>query len=364
MLSTRKSENLVYLLLWILVFGIVALTIRQQEESFPIGRLIMERIRLTPFILIFLLNRIVLYPKFLLQKKYVTYFIVLAISIFLIAYFFDFSRYLSTLFPPDNRLPEFEPKDLGPHPPAIHLKLGPPSKWARILDCAMFSFLVIGVNNAIALVFKRQEEEQRNEEQQNMYLQTELSLLRQQMSPHFFMNTLNNIHALIDVDKEMAQESVIKLSKMMRYLLEESNTGKSTIKKELDFLYSYVDLMRLRFSEKVKIEVKVNVINQEKEIPSLLFISIIENAFKYGVSYQHPSFISIEAKEDGDFFYFLSENSYFSNNKSESTGIGLDNLRKQLQLLYGEDYQLAISDSGDVFRVTLRIPLDDRLYSH
>ncbi len=124
-------------------------------------------------------------------------------------------------------------------------------------------------------------------------VQNQLAFLRNQVSPHFFMNTLNNIHALIDVDTEEAKEAIIKLSKLMRHLLYDSQAELVPLAKEMEFIQSYINLMKLRFSEKVKINLSIPDQLPDKSIPPFLFTSFVENAFKHGISYQNSSFIDI-----------------------------------------------------------------------
>ena len=173
------------------------------------------------------------------------------------------------------------------------------------------------------------------------------------------MNTLNNIHALIDIDTNQAQVAVIKLSKLMRYLLTESQQGKAPIKDEFDFLNSYIDLMRLRYSDRVKISVELNVEKPEKKIPSLLFVSLVENAFKYGVSYSKPSFITIWSKTTNEELIFSVKNSISPEKSLEpGTGVGLENLRKQLSLIYGSNFKFEVQEIEEVYQVLLQIPLE------
>ena len=124
-------------------------------------------------------------------------------------------------------------------------------------------------------------------------LQTELDYLKYQINPHFFMNTLNNIHALVDIDTEKAKQTIVELSRLMRYVLYESNNRLISLSKELQFLNHYIELMRIRYTDKVRIYVSFPTDTGEVQVPPLLFVSFVENAFKHGVSYQHASFVSV-----------------------------------------------------------------------
>jgi LytS/YehU family sensor histidine kinase len=225
---------------------------------------------------------------------------------------------------------------------------------------AIMSILVIGINNTIKLLIQRQKEDKHYEEQKKLLLQTELSFLRNQISPHFFMNTLNNIHALITIDPEKASKSVIQLSELMRRLLNDAKTESAPIKEEFNFLTSYINLMKLRCSQRVKINIDFHIENSEQLIPSFLLVSLVENAFKYGIDYSKPSFINISASIKDEMLYFITNNSKNSSiETTQKTGVGLNNLRKQLDLLFQNNYSLDIIDEEDQFSVNLKIPLNN-----
>ena len=191
-------------------------------------------------------------------------------------------------------------------------------------------------------------------EKQN--LQTELEYLKHQINPHFFMNTLNNIHALIDIDAEKAKETVIELSKIMRYILYDSSQPLIPLQKEITLMNNYIELMRIRYTDPIDITVSVPEHVPDVKIPPLLFITFIENAFKHGISYRHASFVhvAIEVQEKELSFYIMNSN---FNQLPHDTGIGLENVTKRLNLLYGNKYTLSIRAEEDVYRVTLVIPI-------
>jgi LytS/YehU family sensor histidine kinase len=170
------------------------------------------------------------------------------------------------------------------------------------------------------------------------------------------MNTLNNIHSLIDIDTEEAKESIIHLSKLMRHLLYDSEGEKIPIQKEIEFIKNYVDLMKLRYSEKVKINLELPEQIPDKTIPPLLFTSFVENAFKHGISYQDSSFIEIAFLCTKDQLIFKVKNSAPHNTKvNENSGIGIENSRKRLDLIYGSKYDLKIEDRAEDYSVQLSI---------
>lgn len=363
MISKKHRENLIYLSIWLTVFALPVFTLRG-ESNFSWERVIIEWFRILPFLLIFILNNNGLVPFFLFRKKNLQYLLILTIAVVLISLLFDNFRHIQEYLMPE-RPPHFGNNDLFDRPPPPGKRMPKPEPYSlsimgRLIDRIIISYLVVGFNTAVKFVFKHQEEEKKQEEQKKIHLQTELSFLRQQISPHFFMNTLNNIHALIEIEASHAQAAIIKLSKLMRYLLTESQQGKAYIKDEFDFLNSYIDLMRLRYSDRVKISVDLNIDDARKKIPTLLFVSLVENAFKYGISYSKPSFITIWAKMQNNKLIFNVKNSKSPEKSLESgTGVGLENLRKQLSLLFGANFSFEIQETDEIFNVQLQIPLEN-----
>lgn len=372
-ITQKRSENLVYILIWAIVLSLPIFTLKGGNQ-FNWNRVFSEWIRLLPFLLIFLINNSILAPALLFRRKLLLYFLSITTIIILFSTLFDLSRILHDLFiqinsphqgpeipgmrgdPPPHLPEQFQgPPNFGP-PNNINKK--PASSF--IMENTLIAFLVVGFNNAIKFGIRRQNEELQREEKEKIHLKTELSFLRQQISPHFFMNTLNNIHALIEMDQVQAQKSVIELSKLMRYLLNESQEGTATIKDEFEFLTSYIDLMRIRYSKKVKIDINFDIKEDHRKIPSLLFISLVENAFKYGISYSQNSFISIKAKQENENLQFEIKNSISHQSKTEKgTGIGLINLQKQLGILFEQQHTFEINENEKEYHVKLIIPLEN-----
>ena len=266
-----------------------------------------------------------------------------------------FSRMLQQIIipPPDCPEPWFSPRQ------NMNI-LKPRPVFQLFSEIFLISLLVVGFNSAIKISVKWQNEEQKNKELEKEKLQTELAFLRNQVSPHFFMNTLNNIHALIDVNSENAKESIIKLSKLMRYLLYDSEKGSAGLQKEIDFIQNYVDLMKLRFSDKVKIELSFPENVPEVNIPPLLFTSLVENAFKHGVSYQANSLVGIYLRIHEENLFFRIKNTIHQNRQTPETGgLGLKNLKKRMELIYGSRFDLKTESDDSYFEINVKIPLNE-----
>ena len=200
-------------------------------------------------------------------------------------------------------------------------------------------------------------DEEALKELEHQHLQSELQYLKYQINPHFFMNTLNNIHALVDMDAGKAKRTIVELSKLMRYVLYEASNRTILLSREIQFLDNYIALMKLRYTGRVRIECCMPDEVPEVQIPPLLFISFVENAFKHGVSYQEESFIRVFMSVEDGRLAFRCSNSNHGRSVEQHHGIGLENIRKRLRLLFGQDYTLSINERDDSFNVLLIIPL-------
>jgi len=357
-------ELLIITIFWVLIFASPFL-LPSNENQISWQQTYESWLSFIPYLLFFLINRFVLFPYLFLRNRRLLFITSAILLILVMAYGIhqfengpELSRNRMHMNESLNRPAEsFAP----PPRPGGQKPLPPPKRLPPYLMFVIISTLIVGFDTGLKLsvLWVRSEQKRVDTEKENMKIQ--LAFLRNQISPHFFMNTLNNIHALIDINTEDAKESVIKLSKLMRYLLYDSDHGKVPLSKEVEFIRSYVELMKLRYSDKVDINLSFPEIIPKRDIAPMLFTSIAENAFKYGVSYQHKSVIDIMMNTRDDDLYFRICNSiHCSDGKSaenESGGIGLANLRKRLDLIYGNDYSITTSQSSDIFEINIRIPL-------
>ncbi len=220
------------------------------------------------------------------------------------------------------------------------------------------SFLISGFAVGLRYAESALRKEEEIKELEREKLNSELALLKNQVSPHFFFNTLNNIYSLIAINQQDAQEAVLSLSKMMRYMLYESEQGNTRLSHEIEFMKGYIDLMKLRMSDRVRLTVNWPPEYEDIDLPPLLFIPFIENAFKHGVSYQGNSFIEISLRQERDLITFIARNSLNAANAGgpqAASGIGLENVRKRLALLYAGRHELKIDERDSVFSIELTI---------
>lgn len=221
----------------------------------------------------------------------------------------------------------------------------------------------LGVGAALAADYYKKllVAESQKKQLENEKLTSEISLLKYQIQPHFFFNTLNNIYALIGKSPTEAQNAVHSLSKMMRYILYENTAETISLEKEVDFLENYNKLMLMRLSEKVSVNFVVPDRLEGINLPPLLLIPLLENAFKHGVSYQQESFIHSEIKINGNKLSFRVENTLHPQEKDEDrshSGIGLQNLQKRLNILYGEAADFRAGPQDDKFVAQIVIPIN------
>lgn len=280
----------------------------------------------------------------------------------------------------DIRSDEFGEDDRRDHRPKHHGKLqqrrphGPkPITNERNILAVIVLITMLGMNLGIKYYYRQRDNDEKLRELERQNLEHQLLHLRHQVNPHFLMNTLNNIHALIDIDAEKAQSAVVELSRLMRYALYDAERQSVSIQKEVDFLGNFLALMRIRLGDQVDICFDVPSPLPCAFVPPLLFISFVENAFKHGISYLHPSFVHISFEIEDRRIVFNCINSHaeadtttgVSDSKPSSAktpeqtpgGLGLRNVRQRLDLLFPSDYQLDIQENGATYAVRLDIPL-------
>jgi sensor histidine kinase YesM len=304
-------------------------------------------------IIIFYVNYLFVTPHFYFTKNKFYYFgglllfaILMIIISQLVYRFLDFDQLRESmgLFP----TPESNEK-----PGLIH---------PRLIDNFFLYMFVIGTSTGASIIKRHHQNEKEQQAREKAHLDTELSFLKNQISPHFFFNALNNIYALIAIDSDKAQQSVEKLSGLMRYLIYESDIRTIELRKEFEFTKNYIELMRQRLTSKVTLEVDIADNVENVNIPPLMFIPFVENAFKHGVSYREKSFIRISLKTVKNKVVFSCENSIPSNNyngQKKIGGVGITNIKKRLDLIYGNKAKLKMDTYNNTFIVDLVIPFDE-----
>ncbi len=284
-------------------------------------------------------NILYLIPNYLSQKKFGTYFALLFISVFIITPLQIFFLVLKS-----ESFPEYQKYILDNQ---LIIYLG--------------TFIFIGATTIMKIVSDWVRHQRERKELETQTMQSELRFLKSQINPHFLFNTLNNLYALTLKKSDKAPEIVIKLSEMMRYMLYECNEKRVPLYKEINYLKNYMDLERLRQAKNVDIAFEVAGPVSNQQIAPLLFIPFIENSFKHGLSnHLDQGFVNISLSVEPERIHLYIENSKPSlpnQFHKRSGGIGLVNVRRRLDLLYPERYELDIEDSPTIYGVNLEIEL-------
>ena len=367
-MNSIRNERILYFAVWLIIATLpIILELWKLINNSEFEWMFVFRwwIGMIPLILIFLIHNHFLLPKYMKKGRIRRYCLLLLLVL---------SAYGGVQYMKDIPVrKEFRERALPPRPPFEFSEVPPmrPPMPSRpedlpprpfpfpLLFKIMLAAMTIGINVAISLAFTYNREQANRREQENKRLQEELKYLKQQISPHFLMNVLNNIHEMAEEDTKEAQNMILELSHLMRYVLYESENDMTTLAAEARFISSYVSLMKKRYVEgivKVDLDIQEHT-SEDVHMPPLLFISFIENAFKHGISYSNETIIDIKLHETNGKVMFSCDNTVpHTRNAASAGGVGLSNIRRRLDLLYGEDYSLRISQEDDRHSVTLIIP--------
>lgn len=340
----HKNKNITilsHLLVWFLLFTMPYIL---SYEDHNMSRVIRHFwIPMVFYAVIFYLNYFVLVDRFLFSKKALVF---IGINLVLIVLLILLKDQIQDAFFQESMRKRAE-RNNGSGPP---IKL---SIYIQLLSYTaplLFSIAVKSTKRWITTEAERKEAD-------NFKLQSDLKHLHYQLQPHFFFNSLNNIYSMVDVSPDQAKKSIHSLSKLMRYLLYETNLESTTLSKEIDFLKKYIDLMKLRVSEKTTVNYAFPTEETGIKIAPLLFISLIENAFKHGISGSKPSEINIAMSCEQQTVLFTIENNNFPKTTTDKSGsgIGIQNLKKRLELLYSNKFSFETALKDERFLVSLKI---------
>jgi len=340
----RLILNLAQVLVWACVLVLPALVNwlvagdRQHAALVFQGSLAM----ILPLLVIYVVNYFLLVPKLLFRKQVVWFIVANAVLILLLNY--------RILLPPhaDFEVPE-----------AVRQQFKLRDIWAfrmvTFLSSAFFQVLFVFLAIGIRYIIRSNDIQMQLQEERRKATEAELTWLRNQLNPHFLFNTLNNISSLTQIDPDKAQESIGQLSDTLRYALYGTDADKVPLAGEVEFMDNYIQLMQLRCNERTEVSTSWELPAGDVRIAPLLFISLIENAFKHGVNARMDSFVHIRLHPDGRDLAFECENSVFRNSGEDhiGSGIGLENLKRRLELLYPEAYTYEQSERDGVYSVRL-----------
>ncbi len=274
-----------------------------------------------------------LMERFLLEKRYLIYFLSFAVSLTIFAYI-DYYAYA-----------------------------GDSIKKYTLFASFFKLFFTIGLFTSLLMIKRGIKSEFIYREIKEKHARTELALLKSQINPHFLFNTLNNLFSLARKQKAMeTSDGIAKLSGIMRYMIYDSNVEFLELQKEIDQIQNYIELQKLRISEEdpINISFSTDGNTNELKIAPMLLVPFVENAFKHSITFQKSTYIDIDLKAaDGNLEFSVKNtiNKLKKDNDKNYSGFGLDNIKKRLDLLYPEKYKLTISEDEDLFKVYLKINL-------
>lgn len=295
----------------------------------------------------YFINGLYFIPTYLLKNKLWKYSLLILASV-------SFILIIMPLIEQGLGLPRIMHEIFRPEEPFRH------QGWFRFnFQVLLMTLLTFGLSTSIVLVRKAQQDTLLRQELEKQQVSTELSLLKAQINPHFFFNTLNNIYALTTLNVELAQKAIHMLSAMMRYVLYDSRKEYVLVSQEIKFLENYIELMKIRLPNKAKVTFLKPDVFQDELIAPMMLLPYVENAFKHGVSSQIASEIKIQVKLQSTRLHLYVENTIFHSNalNLEGSGIGLTNTQRRLELLYPGRHEVRNEKQGEQYIVNFSIDL-------
>ena len=354
-MSSRRTgiqhsiEVFVHVITWAYIF-LSPLFFKRSNESIDWGRYLNGCTFPLYSCVVFYANYFILIPRYVLQRHHLRMFV--GVNVLMCLLFLTLLELQPLLLPfgcfVPRRIPS--PEERAQFPPKIFF---------IIRGFLTFAF-VICVSVALRLSLKWHQSEHARAEAELRRSEAELKNLKNQINPHFLLNTLNNIYALTAFDTEKAQQAIHELSRLLRYMLYENQSDRVPLSHEVDFIKSYVSLMKIRLNDNVEVILDTDdIADADVQVSPLLFISLVENAFKHGVSPTEDSFIHISLKADRSTLVFECVNSNYPKSHTDKApgGIGLVQVRKRLELAYAQHYtwDYGVTPDGKDYRSVIHL---------
>ncbi|MCK9423801.1 MAG: histidine kinase [Bacteroidales bacterium] len=363
-LSGKKLKVLLHIVVWSALF-VLPTYLLYGASALDRNFLVEVWFQLACYAVIFYLGYFWLAPAFFFRRRKLAYFLSSALLALALTVSLGF---LNIRFSPFNReenrqhmpLPGMKQPLTGNEPfrPMPGGKPPLPFRNWPLFNFLLTSCMVTGLSLGLRLSEKLILNERMRKEAEKEKLHTELALLKHQINPHFLFNTLNSIYSLALVKSDMTAEAVMKLSDMMRYVIQDVEHETVPLELELEYLLHYIELQKMRLNEKVDVQLIIEGDPKPYRIAPIILVPFIENAFKYGVSSHEHAAIRIEMKISGGFLTLMVSNQIFAGReKTETFGIGIQNTRQRLRLIYPGRHNLDLTNNGKVFIVNLEISL-------
>ena len=346
MISQNATKKLLVILLhivfWLLLFSLpFLLRPNQQHEVAPVSDEVARSFlyhyltNWASWIGLYYFNSLVLIPYFIKRKKYLRYILTL-LPVLVVLCLFNLLTF------------------------KVFLPHAPHSFKGLIAFYFLPSLFILSLSTAVTMFQNKLRTDKLDQQRENEHLKTELAFLRSQISPHFIFNILNNMVALARKKSELLEPSLFKLSSLLRYMLYETDEEKVLLEREVEYLQSYIDLQLQRFGSKVTVNATFEVLDNGLLLEPMLLIPFVENAFKHGTGLKQKGEINVELKAINKQIEFKVTNLYDPSKqliKDKTSGIGLQNVRRRLDLLYKNQHTLLIDKKETIFSVLLKINL-------
>ncbi|MCW3128225.1 MAG: hypothetical protein JWO03_3883 [Bacteroidetes bacterium] len=285
-------------------------------------------------IIFFYIHQRYIFKKYILTNKYLNYMTTVIVSFVII---FAVSYYIRELMLRVFSLYER------------------PVEVRDVIRTATWFLLVLFAAFGIKIADLWRRSEERNREIENEHLRTELSFLHMQINPHFLFNSLNTIYGLSLKKSDNAPKAVLKLSQLLRYMIEENGHDKVPLEQEVTYLNNYIEMQKMRSASSLTVTFEVRGDTSMAMIAPMLLLPFVENAFKYGISNSALSPIDIVLSADRESIIFTVTNKKFDYLERHSSGIGIPNVQRRLELMYPDSYELDIRDQSDIYSLSLKI---------
>lgn len=325
-----KSDLGLYLLFWLFIFGFIVLTTGSKEGPVSLATKLIYGLRVLVQVIIPVYIHLYLLEKFFYRRRYGLYFILLVATI--LGFGYVNSHLVKWIF-------------------------GEKADWHTT---AIIIFFMIALSSVLKIMRDSTRQRFLLQEIQAKQVETELDLLKAQIHPHFLFNTLNNLFGMARKGDAGTADGIARLSHLMRYMIYDSSVDRIELDREIDQIQRLIELHKLRFAEEddIAIDFKIEGHTGDILIPPMLLIPFVENAFKHGISLKQPSFVRMVIAVRAGSLYFSVENSIHPTTRAEeepAAGVGLQNVKRRLDLLYPDSHELAVRMTDTSYVVELRV---------
>ena len=340
--GARKTKWLLHLVFWLAVLVFYTIFFGYKNVDYKITFSFVVVLLPVTIVTTYFLNY-ELIPNYLVKKRYAKFLLYFIYTLIISFYIEMITVIIIFVTVAELNLKEIHPSNTN----------------AILLIAGMYVVVFLGV--AVKFVNHYNSNQIQIQKLKKEKIEAELKFLKTQLHPHFLFNTLNNLYALTLEKSEKAPDVVLKISELLNYILYECNAEFVPVEKEIKQIENYIELEKLRFGDRLNVDFVVNEVSLKVMMPPMLLMTLVENSFKHGISKtMEKSWIRLELRSEGITLFFSIENGKHNINSSKfsiSGGIGLQNLRDRLNLIYKENYKLYVDEKDSSFGVQLKIKI-------